>query len=402
MSLAAASLLLALAGGQAQPRVVEVPDAKAGAVVVQVWAKADLTGPRDRAAWQVLGKTLLRGTSTFNDLDLVKYGSQAGRRPTVTTTADLIKIEVWMPPDGLRLAVNMAGSLAVEANLRDDDLDEAKAALAYPQDHWSLAMDPWLMDASRLHNDDVRALYNRSFQPSKLVVVVGGAIEEGKGAKEVVDRFGILSMPPGAKPRVDVSDKILKATGGAYGVHALFGKPVTPATPGAPAEMLALVAAGVGKDCTLYQVLREQKGLCYEVGGVLWPTASGWSPRLVAFRSSTAAPKGLAMTAEVASALLDDSAKWDEHTLARAKTIARLALYGQYSPSPFALMPGREMGSSLIDRCEWEGYWRLVAGTAFPREAVVQFFDHVDLDQLKAAAQKLARESELVTVAAGY
>ncbi|MBX3110673.1 MAG: insulinase family protein [Fimbriimonadaceae bacterium] len=402
MSLVATTVALLAAQQVVSPRVVEVPDAGADRVVVQVWARADLTGPRERAAWKILTASLLKGTSSFNDLTLVKYGSQGGVSPRVTATEDLVKIEVWMPADSLGLAVFIATSLAVEANLRDADLDAARAGLDGPDDPWRLAMDLWRTDKSSLRNDEVVALYHRVFRPEKMVVVVGGAVQPGAGQKEVFDRFRTYRIPPvGAKPRIDVSDKPLASTGAKFAVHGLFGKPLTPSTPGGSAKLLATVAAGVGKDCSLYRVLREEKGLSYELGSVFWPTSKGWSPRLVAFRAADTDPKGLAMTAEVAAAVRDDSAKWDDATLARAKLVARLALYGQFSPSPFRLVPDRPLSDGLADRCDWEGYWTLVNGSVISRETLVRTFDNIELEDLKKAALQLVDEGSLVTVPAG-
>jgi len=401
MSWALAALVVTALQQPVSPRVVEVAEPTADRVVVQVWGKADLSGPRERAAWKVLTAVLLKGTQSFNELDMVKYGSEGGAAPRVVASDDLVKIEVWMPSDSLGLAVHMATSLAAEANLRDGDIDEAKASLSAFDDPWSLAMDLWQIDKTSLRNDDVRALYRRVFQPDKTVVAVGGSFEPGAAQKEVFDRYRTYRIPTPEKARMDVTDKPVVSTSARFAVHGLYGKPLTPSAPGATAKILATIAAGVGKDCSLFRVLRDEKGLSYELGAVFWPTAQGWSPRQLAFRASTDDPKGLRMTAELVSAIREDSAKWDDDTLARAKLIARMALYGQFSPSPFRLVPNRPLSDGVSDRCDWDAYWTLVTGAAVSRETLVKTFDNIDLEDLKKAALALADEGRLVTVPAG-
>lgn len=366
-------------------------------VVVQAYLKAPEMTERETAAWQVLGKLLLEGTIEYTPQTIREYGSQAGVPPKVVTMPDYLRLQIVMPKSksGLSLAGEFVYAILTRPALREQDIVRAIEQLqAEEPPPWIAAMNGLEYRYDRLRQGDVRRIWERALRPENLSFVVGGGIEAGAGKEELMGRFerwnpvrdvGPPRVDPPARPRLSVQGEV--------STFMLTGRTLTPASESSAARLLAVFALGVGKDGSMTRVLREELGLSYLQGAVLWPTKDGWSPRLFMVRKTENGDAKYA--AVMRDSLLKDIEGWDEGTVLRAQAMAEAAFTRDLAGSPIWLDHEGPMAQSLADRCAWRGYLEMVGSGALREEVLVGAMRNVDLDQLKEQASAFIKQANM-------
>lgn len=385
-------ILLALTQKSSSPKVFELIE-PSETVVIQAYVKAPELTARDRAAWFVLGRSLLKGTWDFTAQKLRDYGSQAGTKPEVVVMPDFMRIQVVVPNDALSLGGDLVLSLLNRPSLTDEDvtaaIDEAKDDRRPP---WIEAIDPYNKDFDKLSVNDVRILWTRAFQPSNLSFVVGGRIKQGEGTAEIAKRMAQWKPQRVVRARADIPPRPLVATGSSVSIHYLSGAPFSFSTPNTAARLLAVFALGVGKDATLWREVRERLALSYLQFVLLWPTVEGWVPTFVVARSAEGGEKEGSVSTTIRDALITDIDHWNEESLLRAQAMAEAAFVRNLSSSPIWLDSDGPMTGSLVDRCAWRGYLELVGSGTLDEKTLLSAMTNVDVEQLKVAAKSLLDE----------
>ena len=135
----------------------------------------------------------------------------------------------------------------------------------------------------------------------------------------------------------------------------------------------------------MHRILRDHLGWSYRQESVLWPTASGWVPRLIFAKTSAEMTLGGVAREE----LLKDVENWTEASLVRAKAMTDTAFSGENPLSPLWLGRGGPMGTDLEDKCAWIGLNTMMFGTTIELSGVHSVIEPIKLDELKVAAKNL-------------
>lgn len=386
---------LALVLQQPALPVVEVIAPEESVVVMSAWVRAPEMGPADQAAWRVLARTLLDGTSEFTRVQLFEYGSQAGVTPRVVMMPDFLRVEFVAPVGGLDVAGLLLESVLLRPSLRNEDIRRAVAELKDDtREPWSRVLwgpEPnWaVVDPSR-----VRELAQRTLRRESVRWVVGGRFAAGQGRAEVQRRFssGWPTAPPirpRFEPRFTPEDRI----GRGLALIEWRGSPVSPWTPHSAARALAMHALGAGKGSTAFRVLRETQLWSYQQEAILWPTAQGWVPRvMMVLRAERVTPD---LPERVRAAILDDIEHWSEGDRARALAMARSSLEIGNPLGVFWLDSGGPRGASLMDRMGWQGFLQMVGTGPTDERRWFDAMSQVDLETLKTQAVQMVSEMGL-------
>ena len=388
------ALLLLAIGATAKIEVLELRE-PSPYVVVQAYLKAPEMTERETAAWQVLGKLLLEGTIEHTPQTIREYGSQAGVPPKVVTMRDYLRLQIVLPKSGLSLAGEFVYAILTRPALREQDVARAIEQLqAEEPPPWIVAMDGLDYRYDRLRAGDVRRVWERALRPENLSFVVGGGIEPGAGQEELQARFERWTpLRDAGSPRADPRPRPRLSVSGEVSTFMLTGPTLTPASASSAARLLAVFALGVGKDGSMHRVLREELGLSYLQGAILWPTKDGWSPRLFMVRKTEDGEAKYA--AVMRDALLKDIEQWDEGTVLRAQAMAEAAFTRDLAGSPVWLDQEGPMAQSLADRCAWRGYLEMIGSGALRESVLVSAMRNVDLDQLREQATEFLDQANL-------
>lgn len=395
------SALVACALSVAPIRIAEVPVPGEPNVIVQAYVSAPIVTQVDAMAWQLLGESLLAGTEEFTRERLLAYGAQAGYLPQVTVMPDHLRVEFILPKSALDLAVQLMESVLVRPRLRPEAIADARTRLlARRIDVWADALDVSDYQDFMVKDQAVRDLHLRAFRPERVVIAVGGGVEPGQGQAEVSRRFAGWN-PPAAPPvpRYDEQPRFQISRPGEVASFEFRGNPLTPATRGSGAQMLAVFALGVGKDSALTRIAREQMGISYIQEGVLWPTAEGWEPRLIVLHLPPA--QDVELSSVVRDALLKDIDTWDEETLSRARALAMAALLRDLAVSPFWLGMDQRYDATLRAKIAWAGYLTMIGSGSVEAPKLASVFENIELTDIQRAASAFVTNADTWTIRAG-
>lgn len=375
------ALAVALVAG---PHVVEVVKPGTGKVVVQVFVKApEKLSDREQAAWDVLADVLYDGTAEFSRDRLAQYAGQAGEPLLIESMPGHMRLQVVEPKGGLKVAAQMLESLCERATLDADVVKESiQRRKAMRLSAWDEAILDDQLPYEKVTPELVRNLYEVAFRPEQMTVVAGGDFVEGELGKEVTVRFPVLSTPPPRRTRYDFAPRTRTKHSGRVSTFE-FRLPVVSFTNGdSAARMLAVFALGVGKQSSLFQVLRETKGWSYRQEAVLWPSPTGWVPRLLFASTKLSVEQGIAAK----DLLVADVDAWIDVHLQRAKGMMASTFAGQNPLSPIWI--GRQaLGQDLEDQCAWRGLNVMMSGVDLDATSLLS--TPVTLEDLKAAAKEL-------------
>lgn len=388
------SALLLIAAQAAPVKVIEVIE-PSQFVVVQAFVKAPASTERVAASWQVLGRVLLMGTEGYTGSTIREYGSQAGIPPQIITMPDYMRIQFVLPKEGLSLAGDLLFSIMTRPAFREQDISKVIADLqAEEQQSWTPALEGVEYHYDQIRKGDVERVWKLAMRPENLTFIVGGNIVAGTGINELTTRFEKWSRDRSA--RSIVGDRVAMpaiTVAGSTSVFLLQGKVMKPDTSMSAAKLLSIFALGVGKDATMFRVLREDLGLSYFQGAVLWPSSEGWIPKFLMVRKSE--PDEGKYAVQMKEAMLADIENWDRGTLQRAMAMATAAFTRPMETSPIWLDSRGAMSQTLIDRCAWRGYLEMIGTGPLRTGLLLGAMSNVDLDQIKEQAREVIDHSNV-------
>ncbi|HRJ27795.1 MAG TPA: hypothetical protein PLO61_09845 [Fimbriimonadaceae bacterium] len=374
--------------------VIEMPIEKAGYLSVEAVIRSpDRLNEREEVGWKVLERSLLQGTRELTTEQLWGYGSLTGRSPSIQAMDDWMSIRLTVPAGEIGLLGQMIESILVRADLSDESLNRVRSGLqARVLDPWREALQPSQPRFTILRNRDVRELYGRIFRPENVRLVLAGEFEAGAATTALQSRFaGWKPRPVNRTPWTDT--KPTQVRSGSISSFELAGPVLRPADPSTPATMLAVFALGVGKEGSLFRVVRSQMKLSYRQDAILWPTSSGWQPRLLMLRQTR--EDEIQLPGRVREALLKDVETWTDAQLERSMAMAEASLLRGMILSPFWLSaygPEVDRGDFAV---AWAAYQSLTGSPWSTPELLISSLQSVELDQLKLAAQNLLNQANV-------
>lgn len=388
-ALLAASLVLGL--GQAQPsaKLALYPDPEAGAIVVQAFVKGTpRRSAHDAAVWEVMCNSLLEGSQELSAAQLRDYGSQAGYSPRVVVMPDYFMLEFTVPAGAIDLAGQLIETTLLRPRFRDEQVMEVtRRLMAKPKEPFYDALQYEAAEFGRIKPAQVSQLHQLCVRPENTTIIFGGSFSADQAQKEFDRRFKSWKM--GRAPHQWLKEGGLvdrTKRSGRISSYEIYGNPMTLATPFSGSRMLATIALGVGKESSMFRILREEMGWSYVQEGLLWPTAKGWEPRLIMLKTGEG---DAAFVAKMRELLLADIEKWDGETLARAVTLGKASLRREVPYSPFWLSASGPMQFSLSDRTAWRGYLTMIGSGQAGTELLSDALGNVDLELLKKSGKEL-------------
>jgi len=380
--------------------MIELPDASANYITIQVVVKTPPGGPFDRAVNHLLADTLLDDSERYSKRELLDLLS-AGTRLRCDWTPDEIRIQMGVEPSDLAAAMDAIKQIFTHATFPAEDLQAIKddAPFRHPG-FWDLGLYPERDDTKYVDRRDVLDAYHRLFIPSNVWIGFGGDFAAGKAV-------AAWNTDPNPWPIVKTSTWYPDKTAGqdvrsdSTGVTTLrLDSPSFPANDAAfPTKLLALYALGVGKGATEFQVLREQMRWSYRQEVMLMPTASGFE--MSAMMAMNAGDKTAPSAEQMRDALLKGVAAWTQADLDRAVAMAQVDFTRGLDGSPLYLCGDWPIGQSLEDRTFLAAYWLMKTGSPFDSDALLAGMRASRLEEVRDQATAFLKDAKATTILGG-
>lgn len=374
-------------------RFVELPLPNATSIQVAIVAPLPEFGARDRAVSKVLGKTLLDGTEQFtkNHIRQLTFGS--GQSVSCTVMPDHIRIQMGFSPQDFGSGLIVAKSLIEEATLSDESIKNAIETLSYSRpNYWARALQPEADDFEGIRPFDVRLLYRQLFKAERVSIAISGPFRENQARDYWLRLYEDFKQPsirrfvPGVgaeKGLIPPSDPITTIE--------LAGPEFAGSDPKFASRLLATFALGAGKDCSIWQVIRERLKLSYRQEAFLWPTGNGFRTRIVMAVKPNEEEGSYAES--VRSALLEDVSAWREANRGRAAAMAESVYLRGLPLNPLQLQVSGQVGVTQRDETFMTAYWPLKTSKFWLEKDLVKSLQAVTLDEMKDAATEMLKGS---------
>ncbi len=307
-----------------QITTIEQPNPDSNLVVFQAFVSAELTGNEDMAAWEMIGPAILEGSMDYSANEVLAVSTRAGYWPKIATMPGMIRIQMISDAQHAEETAKVLAQCLLVPKLRDDGLAKAKAQVLGKRDRpFDLALRMQELPLADVKLGAIRELHRMTFLPKSIKIYVSGNYQVGV-LPQVIQRVVRDWKDPGRPGRrpAQLEPRPPIHSGSAVSSVELRCDPITASSRFAAARVLATTALGVGKDCSMFRVLREKQGLSYVQEAVLWPTTSGWIPRFVMLRNGGSVDDISTMR----NALMKDIDEWDENVLKRALVLAQASL----------------------------------------------------------------------------
>jgi len=380
-------LLGLLQHGSSPIKVVELIEPGSKIVVAQATLLTRDYGDYDQAAARVIAESLLEGTTEFTKHELLSYGAQAGIVPRVEVMDDLIRITIAAPRKGLSVAVALIESMLVRPKLEFSALQARAVQLEkLHRSAWMSALVPVLLPYSKLRRSDFDNVRLRLLRPENVVIALGGDFAPGRGIEQVKTQFGVWAPAPKKFVGKPTAPPLTLDNREPVATCELAGEIVRGDRESDAGTILAVFALGVGKQSTLFRVLREQLRQSYRQEALLWATSHGWVPRIVA---AVPPELGRDFVEVLRGELLKDIEAWDETTLECAKALSESALQADLSVSPIWVDSTGPATTELRSRVSWLSFVTVANTPRLARDGILsQKLQEVTLESLKNSARE--------------
>lgn len=368
-------------------QVIEQPMPGSDLVAFQAFVQAEVSGQKDLSAWEMVGPAVLEGCLDYSSTEVSSVATRAGYWPEIAVLPGMIRIQMVCRPADAPDVANMLTQSLLVPKLREDGLLKSKAqVLAKRSRPFDLALRTLELPLEDVKPDDIRMIHQLAFRPKNIKIYISGNMEVGV-LPNVIKRAERDWKDPGRPGRrpLQLDPRPPVHSGSAVASVELRAEPITASSRFAAARLLATTALGVGKDCTMFRVLREQLGLSYVQEAVLWPTTEGWIPRFVMLRDGGSVED----IAKMRTAMLEDIEKWDENVLKRALVLARASLTDGLPWSPVWLDSYGPMADTSADKLALFGYLDLVGQGGLSPNRWAATLENVELDTVKMQAKEM-------------
>ncbi len=385
------SLLLALTISAA-PGVVEMNEPSAKEASIQAIVMLPELSLRERMVLRNVVHTMTRQTEEYGRREMSMV-SLDGEQPQAEVMSDHVRIQILVPPGGVKGGVRLLDSLVRRASLFQEAIDTTfRAQLKQTPNYWHSAL--WtdeLVPTPILRPEEVK-VYQKVFRPDAITIAVGGEIvpdeAEDEWTRRTTDWKAPATQPDFGKYTASSPDR----NEGGISTVELRGATFVSGDVAIPTRLLALIALGSGKDSALYRIGRERHAWSYRQESILWPVVGGWSPRLIwATTAGEDAPK---RAETLRTELYEDVRSWNEAVRLRALGFAEGILSRGVELSPLYLTGRGPVSVDLADRTFFVGYWKAKTGIAWDAEKLLSRLRYVTLEDLKDAASEILSTSE--------
>jgi hypothetical protein len=382
-------LLAALSILQANKvRFIELPDASDGEVRVEAVIKLPPMDDFDRADLQMVVNAVARKPAVYTKNDLLTITQ--GRLVQCEVMADHLRIDIPAAADNVVGAIDLLSEILTGATIDEQEATPNDSV----DDPWEQALHGSFyapLRHKRTH-DELNELLHFIVRPERLTVAVAGPFVPGLARQQWQTKMTGWDPPATTAPHF--TGRLSKT----WPVHAqsleIAGPEIAADSPDLPAEILALYALGCGKGGSLHRVAREKDGLSYRQEAVLWPTETGFVPRLIVAAIGVSDPDS--HLAELHDQLIADIDAWTESDRARAIGMAEGSLQRGAPISPLYFSPDHPMRGSLGDQTFLEAYWISKTSVRWEPESMMEEIRNVSLPNLKEAAMKILTSGQLI------
>lgn len=281
--------------------VIVKPEPGTGIVATDVFIKAGAEQEREYNAGigGLVARTLLASTRNKRAETVAAVVDSVGGNFLTEWTPDYTEIKAITTVSGFDDAISLLGDILNNAKFEEKWVEHARQEIlteisrdsdsvfetTYQQVRQKLYRDnpyrrpPWgyakaVRDATA---DDLQKFYQQHYVPNNIVVSVVGDVTVEHAQDRIKKAFAGTSAKPVPKQRPipeevldesrgDISEKPIKI---AYFMFGFLAPGIT--SPDYPAAQVAAVALGNGKGSRMFQSLREEKALAYELGTIYPP-----------------------------------------------------------------------------------------------------------------------------------
>lgn len=370
-------------------RFVELPMPASDTICISVVAPTGELDPRESGIVRVLARMIPQGALEYPKSKIDALTIPTGHPLTCTVMPDHLCLQADVPAAYLREGLDMVHTLIEKAYLNEEDLDQALGELPFAKNsYWKIALDPMTIDFEKIDRRDIFAMYQKLFQPANLSIAVSGPFADNEARDLWLKYYEDWKPQEILHPRTGLSAE-------ARPMQAL--QPITTIEVAGtefkgsdatlPDKLLAIFALGVGKDSTVFRVIRQKLRISYRQEAFLWPTAAGFRPRIIVAVKPRNDEDGLG--GQIKSAVLGDVDTWNEATRLRALAMAQ-AVYGRGLPlDPLVLQTAGNVGLSQDDRTFMTAYWPLKTGQYWIEANLLTSLNKVTLDEMRKAAKDM-------------
>jgi hypothetical protein len=390
-------MITALALGlalQAGNPVMEFVDPDAKYVSVQAIVKLPHLSGHERAEVALIADIMGNDVAGYITDDMRNMAGSVGDSLKITLMPDHLRIQIGVPPGGLKPAIGYIDAILRDSHLLPTDINASMEAIPFRnQSLWATALRPYKYKFSRIRHEDIVEMYHRICRPENVWLAVGGPVHEGEAEQYWVAKN--QDWKPGRLPRPSLDQSPLvemQDLPGHESMIELRGKTIPANDPGIAARIMALIGLGSGKGSAMFGRLREAEGWSYRQEAILWPAEDGFMPRLI-MASGDKTP-----SAELAKGMKDQLTEavnaWTEADLARARGMAEAILMRGIEMSPLYFNPSWPTTDSLHDRTFMAGYWQMKTGRTWEPTKLLGQMALLTLDEFKEAASQILSSSE--------
>ena len=311
---------------------------------------------------------------------------------------DFVRVQLTVPSDGMDVGALFMESILRRPNLGMENFQRETSILQKEQmDAWQRAVLPEIYDYSRLRPEHVTDLFELTYRPENISIVISGGFKPGDGYKAFEGRFDKYNPAPRRRAvQFDNPPKLASKHTQSLSTFELRGESFIPGSEGSAAKALATFALGAGKDSSVFRILREKERLSYRQEAFLFPTQKGWQPRILLVRRSKQGSEATA--AQMQEVLLKDIETWNQDTLDRAAAMADLILKGDNSFG-VVWLDGREpMSLTTEEAAALRGFQLMTGGNIQTADQWADQLKQVKLDELKASAKAMITNAAMVAI----
>ena len=366
------------------PGVLTFPDPTLSDTCVAAVVKLPQLGGQDWQTLELIAQVLPEGSLTYSRRTIIQLTD--GNPLHVVLQPDALIVSVDAPAAKAANAVKVIASILTEPDLDQSELDEGADQLAAQKPrYYDEAISRIKYGLGHLQNEVALNLFQRIFRPDKVTVAFGGAGGFGEMQAQWTDLTSKWeAQDVDSDPNMAPAEPVLSRDE-VQGLM-LHGPGIAANSPDLPADMLAMYGLGVGKGSSLFRIPREKHAWSYRQEAFLWPTLTGWEPRL--FMASLRKNFSETMISDLKKDLSDDVNAWTEDDRSRAIQMMEATLI-RGVPYGAVWLGTQPVGDTLQDRTEMADYWQAKTGQKWDPAKLIDTCRTIDLAQMKAAALRI-------------
>jgi len=353
-------------------------------------------GPRDRAAEELLAGSLLGGAKGYNHDEMRAATVDIGEPLRVQAYPDCLRITIGTASNDLESGLEILHALLTGADLSDDSFAAARESLVFQRKGpWEQALDPADLPFRKITRHEMEMFYNQNVVPEATSIVVTGPYSPGQARSAWLELVSDWQDPKGVRMAPEIERTTpMSSSQGPVSTLRLQGPQVTGST--IPVALLAAYALGVGKESSVFRILRQRDRISYRQEAYLQGEGPGFCLCIATAFLPREDEAGLGE--RIRAELVADVEHWSDVDRSRALALASTTLTGWPNLVPLNLTGLN--GPSAQDRSFLEAYWPMKTGEAWNPAALLSEMQSVSLENLKKMAKSALLGAQATLVSA--